>query len=125
MREIKFRGKPKYGTGWVYGYLVVKFGVAYIAFENEDHQFEEVEVQPETVGQYTGLKDRNGREIYEGDVCQYGDDTRLSVEWEDGSWWFDPGDSFAVFTWGDVDFKREKLEIIGNIYEDRELKDNG
>lgn len=71
MREIKFRGLRKDGKGWFYGDLVrttrVSDGIrsdhSLIGIDMDFH-----EVIPETVGQYTGLKDKNGKEIYEGDI---------------------------------------------------------
>ena len=83
MREIKFRGKT--GTGnWVYGDLTFsRYGNPYIGSLSKKWSG----VKRNTVGQYTGMNDSNGKEIYEGDIVFDADESGI-VEWDESKHMF-------------------------------------
>lgn len=132
MREIKFRGKPFNGK-WRYGnyahikkdFSTVKAG-HYIS-NSVGAPFAFL-VRPETVSQFTGLKDRNETEIYEGDILRLNQQYSYYVSFENGCFYLyhtelkdETGEDYR---WGPI-FRLEKLgfqvEVIGNIYENPEL----
>ena len=137
MREIKFRSKAvrpldklneldiEHVNGWVYGNLVMYDDIPFIVVLSlvADVYDSWVKVHPESVGQYTGLKDKNGREIYEGDLLQHPNGTIAEIKYLD-----DLAAFVAVYTQGgntEMDYLDKeivsKCKIVGNIYENPEL----
>ena len=120
MREILFRGKPTDGK-WVYGDLLMYADTAQI-WETTDNGKFNCLVEPESVGQYTGLLDKNGRKIFEGDIVKY--DNRLHkvvYENRNGCAYFGIVIS-ELDTWGfTYSVPCKKMEVVGNIYDNPEL----
>lgn len=119
-REIKFRGKSAESDNWVTGDLVHNAPNAFsrlVTIAIKPDGCYPIEVLPESVGQYTGLKDRNGKEIYEGDIvigggCLSPIDVRWNIK---GRWSF--GKSNLDFTQSTI----LSLQIIGNTIDNPEL----
>lgn len=131
MRKIQFRGLRKSDGQWFIGDLIRDTSEfnrtcdkAYI-LPYWDKLNAPISVAKETIGQYTGLKDKSGAEIYEGDIVQYIDGEysfQAVVELDYWKWYLkgiDPVDNFDIDDYTDKD--RTDLEVIGNIYEKSEL----
>lgn len=139
MREILFRGEVLETGKWTYGSLVQSPGRVYISTSGEAFP---TRVNPDTVGQYTGLTDKNGTKIFDGDVLRFGDKNYL-VFWNDECFQWQmrirkDGFSFPVYSGQDTGCPVECItlswvaaeipilgtmstEIVGNIYDNPEL----
>ena len=141
-REVKFRGLRTDGKGWAYG-----FPYSSVYDEDIDQIVDgeyHYDVDPKTVGQFTGLHDKNGKEIYEGDVIKWG---MHGGGWGHETWnryavveinpdlqfrityyiHFEtgekrPSDNY-VFRFGNFAYKEtdQFIEIIGNVFENADL----
>lgn len=126
MREILFRGKQLFNCDWTFGGFHSRFGESFIIGISKTMRIDVIQVYTETVGQYTGVTDKNGNKIFEGDILLFdytgknsGVNGKASVLFENGK--------FGV-KWGTHNefvcldgFANTTIEVIGNIHDNPEL----
>ena len=123
-RQILFKAKKKDNGEWVEGgyfsepYTEKKFIICWNSFGLGFNEF--IEVDPDTICQFTGLTDKNGKKIWENDIVELPDENvYFKCEWEkDTARFVLNGDRFTV----DFDDYREyEVEVIGNIFDNADL----
>ena len=118
MRTVKYRGLSVMGE-WFYGYPCIPeygnyAGHSFILGKTGNLAYE---IRPETLGEFTGLLDKQGKEIYEGDILRWeGEEIFIdAVSWHDeyAEWWVN-----GISLWEEL---KGEVKVIGNIYENKEL----
>ena len=127
MRDIKFRGKFLDDTSeWLYGnYVYIEDDVFHHKIADKSGLL--LDIDNNTIGQYTGLKDKNGKEIYEGDIVK----VFTNKEWRIGKIIYEHSE-FTIDVTNNKDLKYGRTsiienltEVIGNIYDNPELLEGG
>lgn len=120
MRQILFRGKKIDNGEWTYGFYfehsIDGQKQSYIKYQTFDEGFVTNEVDVNTVGQYTGIKDDKDVKIFEGDIVESPHGTQGFIEWQNAECAFlvNIGDDWQ--TMDDCTY-----EVVGNIYDNKEV----
>lgn len=140
MREILFRGKRKDNGEWAFGYFWSNdVGNSFIRVtkENDEIVLKDYEVISETVGQYTGLTDKNGKRIFEGDIVELTDKS-FDYKWKAVVEFGNPNGNYTwgwqlkpignaknvntdILCWVEMEETGAYCEVIGTIYDKPEL----
>ncbi len=122
MREILFRGKLKATEKWAYGNLVVNRQGTHIITPDQTPIGKYGAVIPATVGQFSGLADKNGAKIFEGDIITlhtlYNNETTIEVVHFSNGGFF--AGTYPIYNVG-APCNQNNIELLGNIHDNPEL----
>lgn len=128
-REILFKAKRKDNGKWVEGYLMDENYIN-VPFNDYDAcgRFDDpVEIEPDTICQYTGITDKNGKKIWENDICDRKEKYPEIVMYNEGDWQLDYSYAlgkeihYAACNLGFYACERKCVEVIGNVFDNQEL----
>lgn len=140
MRKILFRGKRISNGEWVEGGVMRAFHPNFdstaqgFAMQEPNcycicANYTDIFVEQNTIGQYTGLQDKNGKRIFEGDICRNTKTGEIvSVKWHGtmaGFVWNKRKENSHLSEFGELFRVYDKYEVIGNIHDNPELMDGG
>lgn len=130
MRNIRFRGYNRKNEKWLYGFYLQNRGQHFVCLDEfaTGKTWEDYEIDPETLGQFTGLKDAIGKEIYEGDIVRHpyidpifraivdGSSVKSEVVFHNGAFVisYEVDDFILLDAFGHI-------EVVGNIHDNPEL----
>jgi uncharacterized phage protein (TIGR01671 family) len=130
VREIKFRAELKDSVYWVYGGGIIETNIGNMIISVDDGRPMFHIIKPETIGQFTGILDKNGKEIFEGDIVRrcagYEGDTfenacNCLVEWDDGGFSLSKNGTAFIASLDSCEVHNRGLNVIGNRFENPEL----
>lgn len=139
-REILFKGKRIDNGEWVEGTPINTHIGVFMCFDENPHYCSQygymeiddiVKIIPETLCQYTGLTDKNGRKIWENDICDRKEKYPEIVAYNKGDWQLDYSYAFGkemhsnACNLGFYAYERNCVEVIGNVFDNPELLEGG
>ena len=141
MREILFRGKQRVNGEWVYGDFMhgnerKSLRDSIFVYDSETQSFDNYVIDSSTIGQYTGLTDKNGKKIFEGDIIKYKNTDGIKFNGVALTVigkvvYNEKNASFAISGKDEIGAKHydyfpiKNIEVIGNIHDNPELMKGG